>query len=523
MHSVLLVDDEIYTRKGLRNLIDWEACGFQVADEADNGEDALALIRQLKPDLVITDIRMPVLDGLELIRQTAEEKAAKPSFIIISGYDDFKYAQQAVRYGVLDFILKPIDENVLISALHNLNDKLNREKLINSQHERFRKEHIISSLIKGEAGEDDAADWAQQLGVHPDDEFRYVLVEINDIHPWRNVNIVQESEQLKEKAGQALGTLLGEEKHHYLHEHRNRLGFLLPSGVLSRYRGEAEPFAKELQITLTEQMGTPVYIYVGKNVKQLINLGGSYRTAKVATLYKFIEDGSKVVVYDRIQQLTLNYMDMDHALYDRLIEQIEEQHTEAIMSSIDTIFQEFKLKLYAPEAIKLAIHQCVSGIVKILKNMEIDERNVASLEPMLGWQDLNLSLGELKRLFTDFIMESAQWMAKRRKENMKGGIQKIKSYIESNYSENISLKSIAAQFYLNPVYLGQLFKKTYGVYFNDFLLQIRVNEAKKLLRQTDMRIYEVAEKVGFSNADYFVTQFEKIERMTPTEYRNKLL
>ncbi|HTG68651.1 MAG TPA: helix-turn-helix domain-containing protein, partial [Candidatus Udaeobacter sp.] len=158
------------------------------------------------------------------------------------------------------------------------------------------------------------------------------------------------------------------------------------------------------------------------------------------------------------------------------------------------------------------------------RSMEGDEQSLLSLQPMLGWQDINLSLGELKKLFTAFIEESQQSIAELRKKQQKGGIQKIKCYIEGNFSQNISLKSIAAQFYINPVYLGQLFKKTYGVYFNEFLLQLRVNEAKKLLRQScSMRIYEIAEKVGFSNSDYFVTQFEKIEHMTPTEYRNKLM
>src|SRR5690606_25453685 len=110
LHSVVLVDDEVYTRKGLIKLIDWESCGFRITGEADNGEDALELIRTTNPDLVITDIRMPVLDGLGLIQQLIEEDEEPPVFVIISGYDDFSYAQQAVRYGVHDFILKPIDE-----------------------------------------------------------------------------------------------------------------------------------------------------------------------------------------------------------------------------------------------------------------------------------------------------------------------------------------------------------------------------------------------------------------------------
>ena len=122
-----------------------------------------------------------------------------------------------------------------------------------------------------------------------------------------------------------------------------------------------------------------------------------------------------------------------------------------------------------------------------------------------------------------FAEESGRYIANLRKRQQGGDIPKIRSYIEANYQENISLKSIAAVFYINPVYLGQVFKKAYGMYFNDFLQQLRVNEAKRLLRQTDLRIYEVAERVGFGNSDYFVTRFEKIEGVTPSEYRNSLI
>jgi Response regulator containing CheY-like receiver domain and AraC-type DNA-binding domain len=142
---------------------------------------------------------------------------------------------------------------------------------------------------------------------------------------------------------------------------------------------------------------------------------------------------------------------------------------------------------------------------------------------MMNGQSGFSRLHELKGLFTEFLHEAAAYLAELRNEQSKGGIERIKKYIEANYTENISLKSIAGKFYMNSVYLGQLFRKTYGIYFNDFLLQIRIGEAKKLLRQTDLRMYEIAEKVGFQNADYFVTQFEKLEKVTPTDYRNKLL
>lgn len=124
MYKVLLVDDEIFVRKGLRNLMDWESLGYEICDEAGNGQEALEKIRRLEPDLVIADIRMPILDGLELIRRVTEEEAYRPSFIIVSGYHDFQYAQRALRYGVHDYILKPIDETELETTLKALSGTL---------------------------------------------------------------------------------------------------------------------------------------------------------------------------------------------------------------------------------------------------------------------------------------------------------------------------------------------------------------------------------------------------------------
>ncbi|MDQ6417852.1 response regulator [Paenibacillus sp. LHD-117] len=119
MYTVIIVDDEKFVRKGLIKMLDWESSGFQVIDEAEDGEDALILLREKKPDLVLTDIRMPVLDGLELIHAAFEEKM-ETEFIIISGYNDFRYARQAMRYGVLDYVLKPVDQAEIKQALEKI-------------------------------------------------------------------------------------------------------------------------------------------------------------------------------------------------------------------------------------------------------------------------------------------------------------------------------------------------------------------------------------------------------------------
>jgi two-component system, response regulator YesN len=176
----------------------------------------------------------------------------------------------------------------------------------------------------------------------------------------------------------------------------------------------------------------------------------------------------------------------------------------------------------ARSAILSSINRIVHSVLKFIKNLEGDPSQLDSFQTMLKIQEFNVTLAQLKELLIHFILESKKEIIELRRFSTQSEVYKIKQYIDSNYHENISLKSIAAKFYMNPVYLGQLFKKTYGIYFKDYLLQIRITEAKRLLRQSENRIYEIAESVGFNNTDYFVTIFGKLENITPSEYRNHL-
>lgn len=523
-NRAILVDDEVFTRRGLLKLIDWEACGFQIVDEADNGEDALGLIERLQPDVVITDIRMPVLDGLELIRHVVSKDIVKPYFIIVSGYDDFNYAQQAVRYGVHDFILKPIDETEFSHALVRLSERLKSDREARLREERLLSGALMESLIIGEADEALLHEWEQRLKLQPESRLFYVFVERNDYQRVSAANGNDDGRaEFKDRVEAALLAISNGEQPFYLHEHRNRIGIIVPGSILHSFQGCQRGFARRIQQSLADSGHERIFVYFGQPVLQLSHIQEAYETAKESLLYKYIYDESGIVIHEEASQHGLHYIGLEEGLYEQFLEQIEELHFEKLEVTIRLLFESFREKLYAPEAVKTAINQCVLGVVRVLGSMDGDQSRLSSLEPMTEWHDRNLSLQGLKRLFTAFAIESADYIAQLRKEQHKGGIQKIRAYIEAHYHENISLKGIAGKFYMNPVYLGQLFKKAYGMYFNDFLLQLRVNEAKRLLRQTDLRIYEVAERVGFGNPDYFVTQFEKLERMTPSEYRSRLM
>ncbi|WP_159887616.1 response regulator [Paenibacillus puerhi] len=518
MFKVLLVDDEVFVRKGLQHLIDWEALGYTVVDEAENGEEALSIIESTNPDLVVTDIRMPVLDGLDLIRSVKDKQVHDPTFIIISGYHDFKYAQQALRYGVHDYILKPIDEMELQTTLCQLKDGLGKKKLARLNKEKHVSGSILGTLLQTPLTEEDVHQLAASLNLTASAPLTYIIVEV---HAGQAIAELGNAEARISEALTAAGLPEGSVP---VYEQRPGVyGILLNNGWAAAAEGRSQDDLRQLHDKLEKALGGPVTLFAGKSVDRIRDVRESYATANEAMRHKYAEFGEVVVDYEQVRDKALHMLDMDSDLYRRLMDQLEENDAEAFAQTIDDVFQQFSHRRFAPNAVSNAISRCIIGALHVIREMEGKDGDLDTLSDMLEWQQRSLSATQLKALFVRFMTETAAYMERLRKEQTKGGIEKIKKYIETHYTENMSLKSIAAKFYMNPVYLGQLFRKTYHVYFNDFLLNLRIQEAKRLLRQTDLRMYEVAGKVGFQNADYFVTQFEKLEKLTPTEYRNKLL
>ncbi|MGO4539228.1 response regulator transcription factor [Paenibacillus sp. 2TAB19] len=520
MHSVIIVDDEIYFRKGFIRMIDWEGNGYQVIGEADNGEDALEMIRDKMPDLVITDIRMPVLDGLALI-QAAEEEKLDTEFVIISGHNDFTYAQQAVRFGVLDYVLKPVDEDDIAQALGKLRDKLTKKRELQERRRKLLSEKQIEALIRGESVDDAADAWMRYETAIGSRTFTYTLIELNNVHPWSDKK-QPSTDELRASIRAAVRQLAPSASDPILYEHRRTYGLIVTSMHLSEAGGSVHAFMELLLLRLNEQFGLEYRAYAGTTVQHLSGIKESYTSAKEAMSCKYYRSTDRVIASSDVSGTELIYSQLDDDICRRLVEAVEENDSYEMKQVIDSLFSEFRGKRYSPEAIKTGIVQCVLVICKSIRGMEGDETELASFEPVINWHDHNVTLEEIKRLLTAFVFEAGVMVSELYRSYGKGTMHKIKTYVDQNYSKNISLKIIASQFYMNPAYLGQLFKRSYGLYFNDYLQKLRIAEAKKLLRIKDMRIYEVAERVGFNNPDYFVTQFDKLERMTPSEYRNKV-
>ncbi|GGA40415.1 response regulator transcription factor [Paenibacillus physcomitrellae] len=525
MYKVILVEDEIFARQGLRNLIDWNSCGYEVVEEADNGEEALGLIEQIKPELVITDIRMPVLDGLGLIQTVRDAGDAETKFMIISGYGDFQYAQKAIKFGVKDFILKPIDEQELSDSLSRLSAEIGKEKQKRSAGQ---EQKALTKLLRGEAAPEEVEEIARMVALPTDRHYGYLIAEMNDlVNPLKRDAEAKQLRAFRHAIIEEVAAWNPGIQPFHLHEHRVGVySFpvcLDPAALPVGLRPPAlEEMAARIGARLNVRFEQPIYLYAGDGVQPLAAINHCYLTAIETMQYKYAAPDLRTLTYGQMTKQPLRYIEFEAGIYANLLEQMEEGNREAMLEAVDSIFAEIQHRAFAPEAVHNVIARLVFGVIGSISAMQGDERELHSLEAVLQWRNYPVTLQGLQERFRHFIEESAEMAVRLRRNYVKGDIMKIKSYIERHYNEDISLKSIAARFFMNPVYLGQLFKKTFGVYFNDFLLQIRVDNAKRLLRQTELRVYEVARHVGFDNADYFVCKFEKVEGRTPTAYRNQI-
>lgn len=508
MHKVYLVDDDVYIRKGIKTLIDWELYDFTVCGEADNGEDALSDIRELQPDLVLTDIRMPVLDGLDLIKQCKEHISYSPYFIVISGYNDFKYAQQALRYGVKDFILKPVDQEEIHQTLQKVS------KAIESEYETKQMEDKLENItqLKKILLCDKEYDLSNTSN-HPfykGDEFTFIKAEINGL----NIDYQQCFETLENRL------LVMKAQHHYMcfEDTVNCFGLVINDKFLTANNRDINQFLDDWY----QSTGLNAHFYCGQTVTKIEHLIASYKSAKKCVQFKYLFDGP-IITASMIEEKDVLFIDLDQSYYDKMMEFIEENNHEKITMQLNKMIQSCQEMHFAKDALRTMVNRLNHRILKAIIEFDGDEQEITNLKDMLEWDQYSLNLQQLQTMWGNFIKDAANILSELNQNNVKGTIYRIKKYIHSHYDQSITLKSIANKFYMNPVYMGQLFKKTYGVYFKDYILTVRMDAAKKLLRTTDLKVYEVAENVGFNNPDYFVTQFEKIVGTTPSQYRKKLM
>ncbi|WP_160723113.1 response regulator transcription factor [Bacillus sp. USDA818B3_A] len=518
MYRVLIVDDEPLIRDGLTSLIPWSDHGFQVVDTAVDGHDALQKLKTHSIDLVIIDIRMPGMDGIQLI-ETIRQTNADIRFIILSGYADFEYAQKAIRNHVTGYLLKPIDEDELIELLGPLKEKMDTKKEImqlQSHNLSFHKDQLIQILLNT----NDAAE-------HPDVKSKIEELKLD----WKKFTLVLIKEQTRNKLEanplnslkEKLETVVEAEKGIVFSTAEPYIGILLKESL------RTEESQKNLFEIISKTAGKESII-AGISEEFLSIYGVKHAFDEAKTLlgqhFFYMENGilkknSELFIKEhQLTDIEILHHEFPLHLYSEKIyyaidladkEAVAERLLEAAQVMVKLDFNEDEIRKRFIQLVTNLLSKCSAAKPALQQVItEVSTSVVVDIHHQPNLYSLICYLNKILRKIIDHLDAGDQTIQ----------IKKLVDFIHRNYYKNLKLETLADLFNYNSAYLGKLFKNYTGDYFNTYLDKVRMENAKALLSQGN-KVYQVAESVGYANVDYFHNKFKKYIGMSPTTFRKK--
>ncbi|WP_059052020.1 response regulator transcription factor [Paenibacillus senegalimassiliensis] len=514
MIKVLIVDDEPKLREGLRTFIDWEAEGYQVVDTAVNGKDALDKYKIHDPDLVLADIRMPGMDGLQLIQRLRMQDPLL-HILILSGYADFNYAKTAMTQRADGYLLKPVDEDELLDYLRNIKRVIEEEKA-SEQWKRvtsdWNREALIQSIVMDEGlGEEQSAqlyERAGQVGIQGK-AFQIMLL---------SLQAGEEAEARTDAAARkALIHLFEQSERGWVFSIHAKLGVLLKEPLLSV---ETEGIYRSISQALSG-CGAYFSIALGDKVTNLAEARHSYRTAYELIRQQFVLDHGEVLMPGMLQASAAARQGEARTaeeLGDQLYFAVDIGNRTAVKTLLPELGQ-----LYMDEALsEIDIKDRFAELLTTIMHKVLDQ---SSGQP--GRQkEFTGAFAEMQKARTildlydkaESLLE--QLMSQLGEDSKHREVKIMLDLIHRNYNESLKLETLSSIFNYNSAYLGKLFKNTTGEYFNTYIDKVRIEKAKTYLEE-GLKVYQVAEKVGYTNVDYFHSKFRKYVGTSPSAYRKQ--
>ena len=513
MYTILVADDEAIIREGIKVLFDYEALGFTICAEASDGDQTLAKIRSLQPDVVLMDIRMPGMTGLEVIKQ-ARGDGYQGKVIIISSYSDFKYAQEAIRQGVQYYITKPIDEDELENILHEFKETFDRENLAKNASAHYRRKArttILQDLLLGDAGVSQSS--AVELNILSD-VYQVVIYEKYN-HSVTDVPVEFSSLlRLNNQDNRAFDQLV-------LHN----MDVLLLKGeaaiqkfseLLSRFEHEKSPHQRALLDSF--------FVSYGRPVRSLSEVHSSYTEALRSRNRRFFCDQEQHTLgYDALPTFENTAPLLSKVLLDEYSKKLLNYIQTFNRNMMAQTLKELQDRLYNSSDSIDAIKLFITDLHLQIKE-QMNRLYPGNTIPFYTNAQLIRSIDQ-----TCFLYELIRFLAQRFEVMMSAigtssrdsVLDDILNYIDHNYAENITLENIAPLFGYNHSYLGKIFTKKMGQSFNSYVDHVRIERAKEFLLRDDAKVYTIAERVGYKNVDYFHIKFKKYVGQSPAEFRKK--
>lgn len=536
MYKVVLVDDEDIVIEGLKKKINWKSLQLEVVGIANDGLEALKTIEKTNPDILITDVIMPIMDGLKLI-ETIKEMGKDIKTIILSGHDEFAYAQRAIKLQAAEYQLKPISITDMESVLEKITSALDAEsreaqtksklKRENKDNSEMLKQHLFSSILSGKVENS-----IQLISKIEDLNKEYldskIVVTVAEID---NHQLIFEDKNEKEKELIVFSVL------NIINEivESNNPGFAMRLdecriAILTFYSTDWNSSRISnsyiwlfclIKENVMKYLGYSITLGVGNVIKDIMDIRESFLKAENAVKCKLIYGSNRIIKYDSIKKNEGRFLRLYSEHEKKIFESINNLDRDGMFSYIDILHKQIiENNICSYEEIIQVCYKLVISAKSVLNQRgaesELIENEIMLLDQIKSFEHLDNLFDWIKEYFKN-IFEVANSKNKRKYNSI---INYIIESIEKNYMNDIELNSLAKKLFLSANYLSTLFKKETGVSFKSYLTDYRLKKAKELLLNPHYKIYQIANIVGYENEEYLCRLFKNHYGITCKEFRD---
>ena len=529
-YKIMLVDDEEEVRTSIIRKIDWQDAGFEVIGDAENGKEALEKIEQNEPDVVLTDIRMPYMDGLEMA-ENIRQRYPSIKIVIFSGFDEFEYAKKAIKLNVIEYILKPVNVEELTAILKkikkNLDEEIEQKRNVTLLRESYIKslpairEHFLNDLIHGGMEEAQIEEKLNEYAIDVAGAVKWVIAAIH-LEPDEKVDKAVSLHQQRELIPISVRNLIEEKlegQYRFIVFHSSFETILLvaidkdntQTGLIALLGDICKETKKILEVSVT--------IGVGESCSSLTDLSRPCHTALNALGYRAITGSGGVICIGDMDPS--GHEKLDSRMESELIAAVKFGPKEKIRSVIDGIVSRM-------EDARVHYRQYQAYVLAIINVLtQLSQQYDLRISEMFGVEnDYFEILGRVQKMenvrpyLTEVALKMNAGMEEERSNTTKNVIREAKQYIQDNFQDpDLSVEKICRHLHMSPAYFSTMFKKETGQAYIAYLTDVRLGRAVELLMATDDKTYIIAEKVGYPEQNYFSYVFKKKFGVSPTRYR----
>lgn len=531
LYKVLIVDDEEEIRLGIIKKIPWQKYGFIVVGDAENGKDALECVERLQPDIIMTDIKMPFMDGLEL-GERVSKISPSTKIIIFSGSDDLQYAHKAIKINVVEYVLKPINSNELIEVLKKLkktideeyNEKKNMEKLYEYYNESLPilKEKFLVGTIEGRINNESWIDEGRKIGIEFNSPYFSVAVLYNDKSNYDEKNNIFNEDNL-------IDITIKQVVDEVMSNYSKTISFIYSGMVIiiNNFNKEEEILEfidglSEVCKTSERIVGQKVSAGIGQIARGYDEIRFSYKMARNALHYRLVLGTGKAIYIEDVEPDNSVQLQFDENDERELINAIKIKSEEDIKRVVGRLFKKIEKLLLPFNKYKIYLIEITTSLLKVVQAYDINMEQVFgdNFNCYSHLDDFN-SIEEVEDWFIKKSIKINVLIKRERLDSSKLMIEKAKQYINKNYkNSDLSVETLCSHLHVSPTYFSTLFKKATGISFINYLTAIRLEAAVDLLNTTDFKSYIIAEEVGYIEPNYFSYVFKKKYGVSPSRYRN---